>query len=82
MFLGVSLGTHDWNNFVTPEEMRFMIQAALPKSSSQFMAVEDAQGIVLDVSYLPKCMNFKLDSNDLDVNYIMHAVKRNDKDHS
>jgi polyprenyldihydroxybenzoate methyltransferase/3-demethylubiquinol 3-O-methyltransferase len=67
-------GTHDWKSFITPEEMRIFLQ-------STGLTVNDMNGIVFDAEKAKKgllscnVIQFKLSDNDLDINYIMHAVK-------
>ena len=67
-------GTHDWDSFITPEEMRIYLQ-------STGISVTDMNGIVLDVEKVKRgvlsknLLQFNLSDNDLDVNYIMHGVK-------
>ncbi len=60
-------GTHDWDKFVTPEEMR----AALLEAG---LCVRPAQG----VSFAPLSGRWRL-SNDTDVNYMMVAMRPPDK---
>jgi len=69
----VPVGTHDWNKFITPQELRQMIETV-----AQTYVKEEA-GIIL----APRLNGAKpslfdswgLSTSDLDVNYIMHAVK-------
>jgi ubiquinone biosynthesis O-methyltransferase len=68
----VPVGTHDWNKFITPEELSVMVQ------SSADMSVIQTRGMILDhKALLPpaKRMSWKLSDSDLDVNYILHAAK-------
>ncbi|BFM11773.1 bifunctional 3-demethylubiquinone 3-O-methyltransferase/2-octaprenyl-6-hydroxy phenol methylase [Simiduia litorea] len=57
-------GTHDYKKFIRPSEL------------SQWMrsANIEAQDIV-GLAYNPVTKKYKLDSNDVSVNYIVHAVK-------
>lgn len=57
-------GTHDWNRFVTPEELAEMLEAA-------GLEVVDRMGMVYD----PLRAGWRLDPGDLAVNYAMTAVK-------
>ena len=79
----VPVGTHDWNKFITPEEMEKMVSATPTSSSSSSSSsrfqVQELAGIV----FVPELRgvspslleSWKISSRDLDVNYIMHATK-------
>jgi 2-polyprenyl-6-hydroxyphenyl methylase/3-demethylubiquinone-9 3-methyltransferase len=68
-----SLGTHDWNKFITPNELKSML-----KTSSVKMSIENVNGLVFESDLLNgRIMNWKLSTTDFDVNYILHAVKKN-----
>ncbi|MEO1680666.1 MAG: bifunctional 2-polyprenyl-6-hydroxyphenol methylase/3-demethylubiquinol 3-O-methyltransferase UbiG [Pseudomonadota bacterium] len=56
-------GTHDWKRFVTPPELDAMAEAA-------GLEPVDAKGMVFD----PVRWDWRLDPQDLSVNYIMAAV--------
>lgn len=57
-------GTHDWNRFVTPAEMKGMMEGA-------GLACVDRTGMVFD----PLSWKWSLSSTDLSVNYVGAAVK-------
>ncbi|WP_375260336.1 bifunctional 2-polyprenyl-6-hydroxyphenol methylase/3-demethylubiquinol 3-O-methyltransferase UbiG [Palleronia sp.] len=57
-------GTHDWNRFVTPEEMKRMMDSA-------GIACVDRTGMVFD----PLSWKWSLSATDLSVNYVGTAVK-------
>jgi len=63
----VPVGTHDWNKFIKPEELTIILENAN-------MMVKKIQG--LRFNGIPgKTMTWSLDDNDIDVNYILHAVR-------
>mgnify|MGYP003341241134 CR=1 FL=1 len=57
-------GTHDWNRFVTPNEL----EAALLRGNA---SVESVCGMIMN----PLSGRWFLDSNQHDVNYIVHASR-------
>ena len=57
-------GTHDWNRFVTPNEL----EAALLRGDA---SVESMCGMIMN----PLSGRWFLDSNQHDVNYIVHASR-------
>lgn len=59
-------GTHQWNKFITPEELRAMIEAG-------GLAVKDTSGVI----YNPLADEW-LASADIDVNYMMMAMRPQD----
>ena len=82
-------GTHEWKKFITPEELRLMIEGQRCE-----LSVERAAGMVLApsvpfITSTSNCYNnnrltsvagvslhWVLSDDDLDVNYIMHAIKK------
>lgn len=67
----VPIGTHDWNKFVTPNELSMMIE-----SQSVGLILRRKQGLVMSVDpFTQGQLKWHLDDADLDVNYIVHAVK-------
>ena len=66
------LGTHDWNKYITPDELTQLLQ-------SNDMTVQSKNGIILKIN--PKQIIsrnvFHLSDNDLEVNYIVHSIKPN-----
>ena len=58
-------GTHDWNKFVTPDELIALLK------SNEFEVVEST-----GLSYNPVTVNWSLTSN-MSINYCVHAVGRN-----
>jgi 2-polyprenyl-3-methyl-5-hydroxy-6-metoxy-1,4-benzoquinol methylase len=75
------VGTHDWNKYITPEELKRMIEKDLAAGKCY-----DMKGIVVDMKSASKMLldgfcqsnhNFrwKLSDDDLAINYIAHFVK-------
>lgn len=65
----VPSGTHDWNKFVTPDELRKELE-------NVGLQLTMTTGIVLNQLYLiSNKPQWVLDKYDCDVNYIAHAVK-------
>lgn len=65
------VGTHEWERFRTPDEMKNAM-----KSSG--LNVQDISGIVFDPKKLKALSSpqaWKIDQDDIDVNYIMFALK-------
>lgn len=63
----VPKGTHDWNRFITPEELTLVAE-------KNGLKIEEAAGIF----YNPLLESFSL-TKDLAVNYIMSASKKSSK---
>mmetsp|Transcript_30070 Transcript_30070/g.28738 ORF Transcript_30070/g.28738 Transcript_30070/m.28738 type:complete len:308 (-) Transcript_30070:369-1292(-) len=63
-------GTHNWHKFLTPDELTMMVEAG-----SNGMSVRDKQGILMSIDPMSQKISWYMDSKDLDINYIMHAVK-------
>ena len=67
----VPKGTHDWNKFIKPEEMRKMVDTVA--------TMQEEVGIILDPKLHGAAVSvidsWRLHPSDLDVNYIVHAVK-------
>ena len=59
----VPVGTHNWEQFRTPEELTFLLR-------SLGLAVDDTCGMVLN----PLTRAWSLEPGLLDINYIMHAT--------
>jgi len=57
-------GTHDWHKFMKPSEVAAPLMTA-------GLDVTDVTGLIYD----PLRLKFRLSDNDLDVNYLMTAVK-------
>lgn len=57
-------GTHDYSRFIRPSELATDLREAE-------LDLQDISGI----TYNPLTRRFKLDPNDVDVNYILHATK-------
>mmetsp|Transcript_2788 Transcript_2788/g.3868 ORF Transcript_2788/g.3868 Transcript_2788/m.3868 type:complete len:239 (-) Transcript_2788:5440-6156(-) len=77
-------GTHEWNKFITPIELRMMIEKSQnPQSHNEEVHVQRMSGMVLrppcrtskGAGKLGSLLQWQLSENDLDVNYIVHAVK-------
>ena len=67
----VPAGTHDWNKFITPEEIRMMAEAHPAR-----LTVRDKRGLVMRVDpFAAGKLAWGLHATDLDVNYILQAVK-------
>ena len=62
-------GTHDWNKFCTPDELRQAL-------ATHALQVQDVSGIVFRPSV--HGLKFSIDPNDIDVNFILHARKEVD----
>jgi len=62
------VGTHDWNKFITPEEL-----IALLAASGGKVKTLDVQGLVLEPLCVPPAAAWSLSRTDHDVNYITHA---------
>lgn len=65
------IGTHDWNKFRTPSEL----SNAMSRSG---LVVKDTSGIVFDpkaLGPLTSSRSWKIDPDDIDVNYITFAIK-------
>lgn len=75
-------GTHDWNKFITPSALKKMVEF---RESEPPMQVKNMSGMVLepDAKLLlgaqgtapVRGLKWALSSSDLDVNYILHAVR-------
>ena len=63
-------GTHEWNKYIKPEEMRLMIE-----SSAVNMNVDSLVGMKLSFDIVSKSMKWRLSKYDTDINYILHATK-------
>jgi ubiquinone biosynthesis O-methyltransferase len=63
-------GTHEWNKYITPEEMKVMLN-----SSGVDMTPSNWRGLVFNVHPI-RGIEWSLSESDLEVNYIMHAKKR------
>ena len=63
----IPVGTHDWNKYLSPEQIRRRAEAAAPGLQQL-----DVQGMVLQAPPPPVGGNwkFRLDPADLDVNLI------------
>jgi 2-polyprenyl-3-methyl-5-hydroxy-6-metoxy-1,4-benzoquinol methylase len=69
------VGTHDWSKYIPPEDLKAMVEGGESKCT-----VKRMNGIVLKPPSLSSCSggllrNWALSDSDLDVNYILHAVK-------
>lgn len=58
-------GTHDYDKFIKPSELGQCIRAA----------GLEMKGII-GMTYNPLTKKYKLDPNDVDVNYLVHCIKR------
>ena len=68
----VPMGTHDWNKFITPKELSLMVE-----SHAVGLQVTKQQGLILTLDpFVKGKISWYLKDNDLDVNYIMQATKR------
>ena len=89
--VNISLGTHEWRKFITPSELRMMVER--PRGGD--LTLQRMSGMVLrphffksatsssssshglssmDINHV-KLLHWELNDDDLDVNYIVHAVK-------
>lgn len=88
--LSTLVGTHEWNKFITPDELRIMVEStqferqngdnsANSDSKDSTMKFIKQNGIVLNpVSPFKKfghVVEWGLSDSDIDVNYISHFVK-------
>lgn len=67
----VPIGTHHWDKFVTPEEMRRSMEMG-------GLHVQDTSGIVLNplaMRPITSSSAWKIHPTDIDVNYIMYATR-------
>jgi 2-polyprenyl-3-methyl-5-hydroxy-6-metoxy-1,4-benzoquinol methylase len=84
------LGTHEWRKFISPTELRMMVER--PRGGDLIL-LQRMSGMVLRPHFLSessslssidihqvKVLHWELSDDDLDVNYIIHAVKNKDKD--
>jgi 2-polyprenyl-6-hydroxyphenyl methylase/3-demethylubiquinone-9 3-methyltransferase len=70
-------GTHDWNKFITPEELQVMIEKVEDSSNIKGRLVLH-RGIVMSPSLRISsinCLPWSISDTDLDVNYISHAIR-------
>lgn len=82
-FFLLSTGTHEWDKFVTPDELRAYVESTsfetAPGARSSTMKLVKQSGIVMQpVSPFKKMcrvVEWGLSDTDLDVNYISHFVK-------
>ena len=88
------LGTHEWRKFISPTELRMMVER--PRGGD--LILQRMSGMVLRPHFFSqksgggsrslssidihqvKVLHWELSDDDLDVNYIIHAVKNKDKD--
>ena len=69
--LGVlPVGTHEWNKYIKPEEMKLMIE-----SSAVDMTLDKIVGMKLSLDIVSKSMKWKMSKYDTNINYILHATK-------
>ena len=57
-------GTHDYEKLIKPSELHHWIRAS-------GLSLKDSTGM----TYNPLTRQYKLKSNNLDVNYLLHAIK-------
>lgn len=69
--LFVFVGTHDWNKFIFPHELEAMVRASHPR-----MEIKSIQGMTPSADLRSKSLTWNLSDSDTDVNYILHAIKR------
>jgi 2-polyprenyl-3-methyl-5-hydroxy-6-metoxy-1,4-benzoquinol methylase len=74
-------GTHDWSKFITPDELRAMVENS-ELDDGKRLNLMTQRGIVLQprdpVKQLLRCappVEWALSATDLDVNYITHFLK-------
>ena len=68
----VPMGTHDWNKFITPGELSLMLE-----SHPLGLKVTKQQGLILSIDpFVKGKISWYLKDDDLDVNYIMQAMKK------
>eukprot|EP01036_Dinobryon_divergens_P025747 gene25747-34327_t len=92
----VPVGTHEWRKFITPSELRMMVER--PRGGD--LTLQRMSGMVLRPHFLKSAtsssscsshglssmdinhvnlLHWELNDDDLDVNYIVHAVKNRSK---
>jgi 2-polyprenyl-3-methyl-5-hydroxy-6-metoxy-1,4-benzoquinol methylase len=78
----IKIGTHDWNKFIKPEELTRLVENSLSVRPNEniegnvyngIMKVKKIQGLRFN-GPPRKAISWSLDDNDIDVNYILHAV--------
>lgn len=65
-------GTHNWHKFLTPDELTLMVEVG-----STGLSVREKQGLVMSIDPMSGKFLWRTDPKDLEINYIMHAVKSN-----
>lgn len=63
-------GTHDWNKFITPDELTMMVE-----TGHSGLSVCKKEGLVMSLNFINNKFMWRCDPNDLEMNYILHAVK-------
>jgi 2-polyprenyl-6-hydroxyphenyl methylase / 3-demethylubiquinone-9 3-methyltransferase len=63
-------GTHDWNKFITPEELTMMVE-----TGNSGLTVCKTEGLVMSMNLMNQKFMWRCDPNDLEMNYILHAIK-------
>ncbi|RYH13037.1 3-demethylubiquinone-9 3-O-methyltransferase [archaeon] len=71
-------GTHDWNKYITPSELRaYLDGVGCDVVSVQGMVLDiDVMRLVWDCSPSALVKRWKLSDKDMEVNYILHAVRK------
>jgi 2-polyprenyl-3-methyl-5-hydroxy-6-metoxy-1,4-benzoquinol methylase len=67
----VPVGTHEWNKYIKPEEMKLMLESVAVN-----MTVDKTVGLKLSLDLVSKSMVWKVSKYDTNVNYILHASKK------
>ena len=81
------LGTHDWNKFITPMELKSMIETHnLKVNNINGTIMKLDENIINNLLFPSQCHNmnnliskgfrWELSPNDVEVNYICHAIKK------
>lgn len=67
----VPKGTHDWKKYIKPNEMKLMLESTVVN-----MQVDKIVGLQLSLNPVTRSMDWRLSKNDVNVNYILHAIKK------
>jgi sorbitol-specific phosphotransferase system component IIC len=77
--LNIIPGTHDWDQYVTPDEMINILEGSLSMdvlSMKGLIPHVEIEQLIFRPCVHSALKNWKLSDTDLDVNYILHSVKK------
>jgi 2-polyprenyl-3-methyl-5-hydroxy-6-metoxy-1,4-benzoquinol methylase len=66
----ICVGTHDWQKYIRSDDLTVMLE-----SSSVGLKVDNISGLVPKPDLVNGGLKWELSKNDVDVNYIVHAIK-------